>query len=59
MRYASPYISHTAEAMVKLNTTIKTAALYFENLPTHLPNVACGVVTGSSWRMSGSCVVTL
>ena len=33
VRYAAPYLSDTAETVVKLNATIKAAALQFQNLP--------------------------
>ena len=33
VRYAAPYLSDTAEAVVKLNAAIKAAALQFEKLP--------------------------
>ena len=38
--YAAPYLSDTAEAVVKLNAAIKAAALQFEKLPKDLSNVA-------------------
>ena len=40
VRYAGPYLSDTAEAVIKLNTAIKAAALQFEKLPKDLSNVA-------------------
>ena len=40
VRYAAPYLSDTAEAVVKLNVAIKTAALQFEHLPKDVSNVA-------------------
>ena len=40
LRYAAPYLSDTAEAVVKLNAAIKAAALQFEKLPKELSNVA-------------------
>ena len=40
VRYAAPYLSDTAEAVVKLNAAIKVAALQFEKLPKALSNVA-------------------
>ena len=40
VRYAAPYLSDTAEAVVKPNAAIKDAALRFENLPKDLSNVA-------------------
>ena len=40
VQYAAPYLSDTAEALVKLNAAIKAAALHFENLPKDLSNVA-------------------
>ena len=36
VRYAAPYLSGMAEAAVKLNAAIKTAALQFENVPKNL-----------------------
>ena len=44
VRYAAPYLSDTAEAVVKLNAAIKAAALQFEKLPKDLSKVAvrCG-----------------
>ena len=46
VRYAAPYLSDTAEAVVKLNAAIKAAALQFDKLPKDLSNVAvrCGHV---------------
>ena len=38
--YAAPYLSDTAETVVKLNSAIKAAALQFESLPKDLCNVA-------------------
>ena len=40
VRYAAPYLSDTAEVVVKLNTAIKAAALQLEKLPKDLSNVA-------------------
>ena len=40
VRYAAPYLSNTAGAMVKLNAAIKAAALQLEKLPQDLSNVA-------------------
>ena len=40
MRYAAPYLSDKAEAVIKLNTAIKDAALQFQKLPKDLCNVA-------------------
>ena len=40
VRYATLYLSDTAEAVVKLNAAIKAAALQFEKLPKDLSNVA-------------------
>ena len=40
VRYAAPYLSDTAEAVVKLNAAIKAAVLQFEKLPKDLFNVA-------------------
>ena len=39
VRYAAPYLSDTAEEVVRLNATIKTTAVPFENLPKDLSNV--------------------
>ena len=39
VRYAAPYLSDTAEEVVRLNAAIETAALQFENLPKDLSNV--------------------
>ena len=39
MRYAAPYLSDTAEVVVKLNAAIRAAPLQFENLPKDLSNV--------------------
>ena len=40
VRYAAPYLSDTAEVVIKLNTAIKATALQFEKLPKDLSNVA-------------------
>ena len=40
VRYAAPYLSDTAEAVIKLNTAIKAAALQFQKLPKDLSSVA-------------------
>ena len=40
VQYAAPYLSDTAEAVIKLNTAIKAAALQFKKLPKDLSNVA-------------------
>ena len=40
VRYAAPYLSDTAETVVKQNGAIKAAALQFENLPKDLSNLA-------------------
>ena len=40
VRYAAPYLSDTAEAVVKLNAAIKSAALQFEKPPKDMSNVA-------------------
>ena len=40
MRYAAPYLSDMAGAVVKLNAAIKAAALQCEKLPKNLSNVA-------------------
>ena len=50
MRYAAPYLSDTAEAVIKLNTAIKAAALQFEKLPNSLSNVA--VRSGHGLRLA-------
>ena len=50
VRYAAPYLSDTAEAVIKLNTAIKAAALQFEKLPKDLSNVA--VWTGHGLRLA-------
>ena len=50
VRYAAPYLSDTAEAVVKLNAAIKAAALQFEKLPKDLSNVA--VRSGHGLRMA-------
>ena len=38
VRYATPYLSDAAEAVIKLNAAIKAAALQFEKLPKDLSN---------------------
>ena len=48
--YAAPYLSDTAEAVVKLNATIKAAAVQFENLPRDMSNVA--VRSGHGLRLA-------
>ena len=50
VRYAAPYLSDTAEAVVKLNAAIKAAALQFEKLPKDLYNVA--VWSGHGLRLA-------
>ena len=50
VRYAAPYLSYTAEAVVKLNTAIKAAALQFEKLPKDPFNVA--VRSGHGLRLA-------
>ena len=50
VQYAAPYLSDTAEAVVKLNAAIKAAALEFENLPKDLSNVA--VRSGHGLRLT-------
>ena len=50
VRYAAPYLSDTAEAMVKLNAAIKAAALQFEKVPKDLSNVA--VRSGHGLRLA-------
>ena len=44
VRYAAPYLSNTAEEVLRLIALIKTAALQFENLPKDVSNVVvrCG-----------------
>ena len=39
VRYAAPYLSDTAEEVVRLNAAVKSAAQQFENLPKDLSNV--------------------
>ena len=39
VRYAAPYLSDTAEAVVKLKAAIRAAALQFEKLPKDLSSV--------------------
>ena len=50
VRYAAPYLSDTAEAVIKLNTAIKAATLQFEKLPKDLSNVA--VRSGHGLRLA-------
>ena len=50
VRYVAPYLSDTAEAVIKLNTAIKAAALQFEKLPKDLSNVA--VRSGHGLRLA-------
>ena len=50
VRYAAPYLSDTAEAVIKLNIAIKAAALQFEKLPKDLSNVA--VRSGHGLRLA-------
>ena len=50
VRYAAPYLSNTAETVVKLNAAIKAAALQFEKLPKDLSNVA--VRSGHGLRLA-------
>ena len=50
VRYVAPYLSDTAEAVVKLNAAIKAAALQFEKLPKDLSNVA--VRSGHGLRLA-------
>ena len=40
VRFAAPYLSDTAEELVRLNAAIKIAALRFENVPKNLSNAA-------------------
>ena len=51
VRYAAPYLSNTAEAVLMLNAAIKTTALQIENLCKDLSNVAV-------WSGNGSCAMT-
>ena len=46
VRCATPYLSDTAEEVVRLNAAIKIAALQFENLPNDLSNVVVRFGTG-------------
>ena len=50
VRYAAPYLSDTAEAVVKLNAAIKAAALQFKKMPKDLSNVA--VRSGHELRLA-------
>ena len=50
VRYAAPYLSDRAEAVVKLNAAIKAAALQLEKLPKDLSNVA--VRSGHGLRLA-------
>ena len=50
VRYTAPYVSDTAEAVIKLNTAIQAAALQFEKLPKDLSNVA--VRSGHGLRLA-------
>ena len=50
VRYAAPRLSDMAEAVIKLNTAIKAAALQFEKLPKDLSNVA--VRSGHGLRLA-------
>ena len=50
LRSTAPYLSDTAEAVVKLNAAIKAAALQFEKLPKDLSNVA--VRSGDGLRLA-------
>ena len=50
VRYAAPYLSDTADGVIKLNTAIKAAALQFEKLPKDLSNVA--VRSGHGLRLA-------
>ena len=55
VRYAAPYLSDTAEVVIKLKTAIKAAALQFEKLPKDLSNVA--VRSGHGLRLADVQVV--
>ena len=50
IRYAAPYLSDTAEAVVKLNAAIRAAALQFQKLPKDLSNLA--VRSGHGLRLA-------
>ena len=50
VRYAAPYLSDTAEEVIKVHTAIKAAALQFEKLPKDLSNVA--VRSGHGLRLA-------
>ena len=52
IRYATPYLSDTAETVVKLNAASKAAALQFEKRPRTCPTWRCGLVMDCGWRMS-------
>ena len=51
VRYAEPYLSDTAEAVIKLNTAIKAAALQSKKLPKVVQR---GGAVGS-WVTVGGC----
>ena len=55
VRYAAPYLSHTAETVVKLNTAIRAEALQFENFCKDLSDVA--VKSGHKLKLSGVRVI--
>ena len=55
VRYAAPYLSDTAEAVIKLNAAIKAAALQFEKLPKDLSNIA--VRSGHGLRLADAQVI--
>ena len=55
VRYAAPYLSDTAETVVKLNAAIKAAALEFENLLKDLSNIA--VRSGHGLRLADARVI--
>ena len=55
VRYAAPYLSRAAEEVVRLNATIETTALHFENLPKDLSIVM--VRSGKGLRLADIRVV--
>ena len=63
VRYAAPYLSDTAEEVVRRNVAIKTAALQFENLPKDLSNVAVrsgkGLKLADIWVLCRDSVVVI
>ena len=55
VRYAAPYLSDTAEAVVELNGAIKAAAVQFQKLPKDMSNVA--VRSGRGLRLADAQVI--